>query len=563
MRRSNGQLRGRHAIGKVNLHLYRLRSYQLLAVTPRKLEPDGGGNRRFTFDPSGRAVTLFATRVRTDSAQWRPARAWELPGPITCRTLGHAEFELTEAAIQGWVADAVITAGQAAAMRAMRHERFPSEAALRASLTGLPGPVLGAGALHRILATAIVPDCARAVLLPPGGGEGAVGPWSVAVCEPVGATLEPYPRDQVAAGDLSTGFRTTAGKLAVIDAERGLGALASGVVPDDLRVDYCAGLSGPVGAGSYARNDIVVPATAIAQGGGGAIAVAAGAAALVLKDSATYGPVADIEVAHELALLAADGQRPYVELTKDLTIRATGPGARLVLDGWWLGGRGPRTVRLTAAQGASWDRVTIRRTTLDPGGVTADAVVLGPVTLEVAARVRELVVSAAILGPVTVSGFASSVMLSDSILDARSAAAVALDQADGRTEVTSCTVIGRLRARELHATALLATGTVEVEDVQSGCLRFSAVAPSSRAPRPYRTTTVTDSQALFTSNRFGDPGYLQLVAAAPDEIARGGPDGTEIGVWASQLNPIKAESLRAKVEEFLPFGLIPTYILES
>ena len=98
---------------------------------------------------------------------------------------------------------------------------------------------------------------------------------------------------------------------------------------------------------------------------------------------------------------------------------------------------------------------------------------------------------------------------------------------------------------------------------QSGCVRFSAFPTNSQVPRAYRSWPLIDSRSLFTSTRFGDPGYAQLSDVAPGEILRGGDNGTEIGAFNSQLNPIKLDSLRAKVDEFLPFGLIPLFITET
>ena len=92
---------------------------------------------------------------------------------------------------------------------------------------------------------------------------------------------------------------------------------------------------------------------------------------------------------------------------------------------------------------------------------------------------------------------------------------------------------------------------------------FSALGPDSRVPRPYRSVDITDPQSVFTSQRFGDPGFGQLSDIAPDTLTRGGEDGTEIGAFNRLLNPIKVDSLRAKVAEFLPFGLIPLFTTET
>ena len=48
-----------------------------------------------------------------------------------------------------------------------------------------------------------------------------------------------------------------------------------------------------------------------------------------------------------------------------------------------------------------------------------------------------------------------------------------------------------------------------------------------------------------------------------DSMRRGAENGSEIGAFSGLLNPIKLASLQAKVEEYMPFGLIPMYIMET
>ena len=140
---------------------------------------------------------------------------------------------------------------------------------------------------------------------------------------------------------------------------------------------------------------------------------------------------------------------------------------------------------------------------------------------------------------------------------------VALSQPRGELEIRGCTVLGGIKVRQIEASELLCTGTIMVDDLQSGCVRFSAFPAGSQVPRAYRSQSLNDSRSLFTSTRFGDPGYAQLSDVVPDKIRRGGPDGTEIGAFNALLNPIKLDGLRAKVDEFLPFGLIPMFITET
>jgi hypothetical protein len=74
---------------------------------------------------------------------------------------------------------------------------------------------------------------------------------------------------------------------------------------------------------------------------------------------------------------------------------------------------------------------------------------------------------------------------------------------------------------------------------------------------------------LFTTRDFGKPGYAQLhsgvdaaiVAGRPGaSIGRGAQDGSEMGAFARDKNPIKEHSLLLKLGEFMPLGLSPVII---
>src|SRR5207247_7811022 len=104
------------------------------------------------------------------------------------------------------------------------------------------------------------------------------------------------------------------------------------------------------------------------------------------------------------------------------------------------------------------------------------------------------------------------------------------------------------------------TQRLDAPDTQNGCFRFRAAPPGSRLPKPYRSPGLVDVASLFTSRRFGQPGYTQLSESAPEELARGAENGSEIGVWSGLMNPVKLDSLAHKVDEYLPFGLIPCFI---
>ena len=79
--------------------------------------------------------------------------------------------------------------------------------------------------------------------------------------------------------------------------------------------------------------------------------------------------------------------------------------------------------------------------------------------------------------------------------------------------------------------------------------------------------------ALFTSTDFGQPGYCQLLPTAdaailpptpappaPPTIRAGAQDGSEMGAFARDMNPIKERGLLIKYQEFMPAGLVPVLV---
>jgi hypothetical protein len=74
---------------------------------------------------------------------------------------------------------------------------------------------------------------------------------------------------------------------------------------------------------------------------------------------------------------------------------------------------------------------------------------------------------------------------------------------------------------------------------------------------------IADPPPLFVTRRFGAGGHYQLRAPAPAAIARGAESGAEMGAYAGQMNPIKLDSLAAKSSEYMPFGLIPLFVMET
>lgn len=62
-------------------------------------------------------------------------------------------------------------------------------------------------------------------------------------------------------------------------------------------------------------------------------------------------------------------------------------------------------------------------------------------------------------------------------------------------------------------------------------------------------------QPIFTSTRYGDPGYAQLRQSCDRELRTGAEDGSEMGVFNGLKQPQREANLQANLEEYLRFGL--------
>jgi hypothetical protein len=145
--------------------------------------------------------------------------------------------------------------------------------------------------------------------------------------------------------------------------------------------------------------------------------------------------------------------------------------------------------------------------------------------------------------------------------------------ADGTVALTRTTVMGRLAAHELEASESILQDLAVVDDIQQGCVRFCAWADGSVLPRKYESVRIAQLAPLFTSERFGEPGYAQLQAgldsailpapsgATPQNtISSGAQNGAEMGAFAREGNPIKQSALLIKYQEFMPAGLVPVLV---
>ena len=557
---------GRYAIPKLGVHLFRIPAVAVSKVTPHEWPSPGPNLRLFSADPSGRDVPLFMPRRRQpDWDDWSSAREWELPQPIRCRVLNHAEYRIDEGEVAlvrtSPALPPAVAAAAATDLARFLGVTFRSEAALRQAVSTLPNgaAILTVAVFRPLLVRALVADCGKAALLPaaitverlPGG----VVPPERTVSAHLGAT-PPTPVD----------------KGLVIDPEQGR-LLLVGVPPaTGIRVTSFYGFPGPIGAGGYARPASLETPTVASISGGGAIV--AGAIALdgvtQIGDSLTYG-VPNLAPVRRVVLQAADRQRPYVELTTDWVLDSgVIQDATVTLTGLWIGGRRNVPAVAVVLRG-DFERVVIRHVSLDPGGMDAQGGTLPPVHLVAAGQVEELVVERSIVGPIRTqgSGALETLIVRDSIVQSRVPGVPALALPASDVHLERVTVLNAqadqlaVDVNLLDATEALISGVLDVSNTQAGCFRFSAASSGSRLPRAYESHVIDDTGHIFTSRVFGQPGYAQLSHTAPVTLTQGAENGSEIGAFSSLMNPIKHDSLMAKITEFMPFGLIPVFIVET
>jgi hypothetical protein len=479
-----------------------------------------------------------------------------------CRVLGHAEYAIDDAVLAAMTAGGA-PAAAVAELGLARGARFPTEDALHDYVVALvnAAALTAPGNYDRLRAAALVDDC----------GKRALWPDAVLVTPVAGA---PVRRERMSAASLASFTATAPDVDLLVDPVRGRFKLAAApAVPAGVRVDHAYGFGGPIGAGGHDRRatvadvpDIVVPA---APPAGGAITAAHYPVVLgrisgitEVPDSATYAVQAGPSDVARLTVQAANLARPYLRLAGDwIFTAAAGLEAELALDGLWIGARAPAAIVLRGA----WSRVAVRGCTLDPGGVDVDGAVLAPVPIFVEGQVDELAIDHSIAARIATraGGVIDAISVADSILDAGAppgGAAIALTP--GTATLRRATILGAVDVERLDASCALITGAVDVTDTQAGCFRFSSAPAGSRLPRPYRWVPWSGGP-VFASTRFGDPGYAWLAESAPEALRRGGEEGGEIGAWNAALLPIKEDSLLRKVEEYLPFGLIPLFIRET
>jgi hypothetical protein len=384
--------------------------------------------------------------------------------------------------------------------------------------------------------------------------------------------------------DVGQGWAHTApaGTVAIDPA---LGRIAFGDVPaSPPLVSYHCAMSASLGGGEYDREDSIDPLLqpvqkvpvpqakiqpaldAVNKGG-----------AVEISDSGHYTETPKIGAlaAARVELRAADGTRPTLTLAAELVITGEN-AAEVTLSGLVISG-GTLHVVETAGH-ARLQRLRLVHCTLVPGlALAPNGSPLQPAAPSLIVETPDTVVEIdhCIVGALRITN-AAQVQITGSIVDATTDTGVAYSGLDGKgagaaLKIENCTVIGKVHTAALeHASNTIFfarqlpddgfTGPVVSDRRQEGCVRFSYVPVGSRVPRRYQCQPARDSDALqvmpvFTSTRYGDPGYCQLSERSSIEITQGADDQAEMGVLHDLLQAQRETNLRVRLNEYLRFGL--------
>jgi hypothetical protein len=523
---------GRYNIPNIGIFLWRLLSLSLTAVPLTPVAGDGSG-RKFRLNPLGADIKLFRFAQVEDGVS-HLAEPINVPEPLSVRLM-------------------------AMALRAAQASVQPAPDARLDDDYG---------------------DGESLVFFKPGAPPVAVPVGKVRVCDL---------RDIVDAGGNVTGWAHEAQVPAGIigfDPERGrvlLGAAADG----PLLATFHYGAARAIGGGEYQRsladgdagNEQAVSAGAPWQP---ALDLIAGGGRLTIGDNLTYPQTPTFKVTgvtgnaspHHVVVAARNQARPLLAASGEITL-AIGARGRLTLDGLVISGG---ALRLKAFADVEPRELVLRDCTLVPGLTLSgdgSAVSPGKPSLIIEHPFAKLTLERCIVGPINAAADAQ-VMLTDCIVDAGAPenVAFAADDAGGpgaELTLAQCTLIGKAHSKLLR----LASNTVFFAKLgpkpaekwsapliaqrrQEGCVRFCYVPPGAITPRRFHClpdAAAPTALPLFTSLRYGDPGYAQLRRATSAAIRQGADNDSEIGVLNALFQPQREANLRLRLDEYLRFGL--------
>jgi len=588
--------RGHYAVPKIDVHVFRRMAEPIARSMGLKLAP-----KLYAFDPSGRAIALFAGVPRGDPGHYVPPQPWHLPQPVAPSLLDHALFDITPAT-------SLLGMGpRLAALVGTTIEGQRQLAELARLDIGGPPTYPAATAFRALQAATRRMDCGKYRLI----GDALRVSTGTSFAGLTNAAPEYIAAASMSATAAPADFPAGTGVL--IDPERGIARLDSDTM---FRPDYYHyGCFAPIGAGGHERavtddpGALLVNVTPtsldpIALAPAGLEGVAR------FRESMSWTVSGTVPDFTRLVWKATTGARPYVLLARssgnmavlrakalDVMLPADDPANQreIEIDGLWLSvlratypeqvlaspdqAVAPVTVTIVIdATVAPVQRVVLRNVTLDPGGERARVkpcrgVAVPLVRLQLRGEIGELLIENSVIGPIDEYAAADdpcsagSVVIRDSIIQSIKPSMPAIGLKTGRLTIERSTVFGSITADRMDASELLVTGMVTIADNQHGCFRFSAAGddPAMRLPRQYESHRIAGGIAphMFVSQRCGDAGFAQLSETAAAEIMTGAENGSEIGAYSSVLGPIRLADLATKLDEYAPLNTIAGIVLAS
>lgn len=352
--------------------------------------------------------------------------------------------------------------------------------------------------------------------------------------------------------------------------------------PREVKVTYHYGFSAEMGGGEYGRakgfdaalGPIIcvtkTPTTSsdetTIQDALNLLTSSSGAVEVKNNDLYSESPIISAAPEKKIELRAADKLRSVLEVGSEL-VAFGGDNAEIVINGLLIsGGR----VLVPAHHNNVKNQlhiVRLRHCTLVPEASPAISALLAACLGTLVEIDRCIVIG----GIRAIDG--ARVRITDSIIDAGSPEAVAYaglsdDHAGGALEIENSTLIGKVHTTLMQSASNTVfhaalgsmdswTSPANADRLQQGCVRFSYTPLGSRLPRRYRCLPEKNEtiSPIFTSLRYGDPGYCQLSMKCPVEMRTGADDGAEIGAFHSLCQPQREANLRARLDEYLRFGL--------
>jgi len=583
-RNPKGQL-GRRQIDTLSYHIYRLAAVPFKGIQPRHFGTLPDGRDMFTCDPSGRDIHLFSgNTVSKDWASWQTSKEWELPRPITCRLLAEEIFEITAEEIAWVLTDAPIALPadrQLAAddLTKLIGQQFFHRDDITRVLTGMPASahLTAAGVLQGLFARSLIMDCGSAALLPNGTDNSPwptqIDPSDASYGQPAltvgyASTSDPIGRPNTRAANLNSWNPPNLTNVDLfVSPETGRMVIDTGAHSSrSVEADYQVGMMSPIGAGALNRETANLLPDVTWQNSSVAAGTPASGIAEV-QDSRSYASPQNQLLVVNTTVRAQEGERPYFALNNHWRLTSAGDDAILLLDGLWLGTRVGRNVILDG----NFERVEIRYCTFDPGGVAADGSLLPPVDLVINGFVEQLVITNSVMSVIRLEGPDASLeelQIDDSIIQTRVAATTAVNAATAELRMNRSTVITpsisemAIDVERLYASDSLIAGLVDITDNQNGCFRFSAAAAGSRVAKPYRSEFLPQISGLFESTNYGHYQYANVTPRVYPKVIFGAENGAEMGAFNQAINNIKQRSAMIKVNEYLPFGRTPNFIIE-